>query len=239
MKKTIATCLILSALLCGCQRETGQANDPPDTETEQGTGTNGEQTGTPTDEADTRLAYYEQLVNELQQKVLDLKTEIYANRVEYEAQLDALREQVSSKPPASGETTDGENKDDTTQEPEREQLFSYKIENGAATLTAYRGSDKTVVIPSSLDGYRVVAIGDRAFADHASLTSVVIPEGVTSIGWFAFSGCVSLQTVTIPASVTSISYGAFQNCDSKMTVVCASGSYAERYAQSYGMAVKK
>lgn len=238
MKKTIVLCLIFCALLCGCQKETGQANLPLGTETEQGTWTNGEQTSTPTDEDNTRLAYYEQLVNELQQKVLDLKTEMYANRVEYEAQIDALREQIPSTPPASGETTD-ESKDETENKSEREQLFSYTVENGAATLTAYQGSDKTVVIPSSLDGYRVVAIGDRAFADHASLTSVVIPEGVTSIGWFAFSGCVSLQTVTIPSSVTSISYGAFQNCDTKMTVACVAGSYAEQYARSYGMAVKK
>ncbi len=231
MKKTIAMCLIFCALLCGCQKETGQANDPPDTETEQGTQTNGDSITQTPDGDSTRLAYYEQLVNELQQKVLDLKTEIYANRVEYEARIEALREQVSSAPPVSDVPTDGE--------VEREQLFSYTVENGTATLTAYRGTDKSVVIPSSLDGYSVVAIGDRAFADHASLVSVTIPEGVTSIGWFAFSGCVSLQSVTIPATVTSISYGAFQNCDSKMTVACTSGSYAEQYAQSYGMAVKK
>lgn len=229
MKRTIALCLIFCALLCGCQREMGQANDPADTESEQGTQTSGDSV-TPDGDA-TRLAYYEQLVGELQQKVLDLKTEIYANRVEYEARIEALREQIPSTPPNSDVPTDGE--------VEREQLFSYTVENGTATVTAYRGTDKNVVIPSSLDGCRVVAIGDRAFADHASLTSVVIPEGVTSIGWFAFSGCVSLQTVTIPASVTSISYGAFQNCDSKMTVACASGSYAEQYARSYGMAVKK
>ena len=97
MKKTIVTCLIFCALLCGCQGETGQANQPPaNTETEQGTDTNGAQASTPTDEDDTRLAYYEQLVNELQQKVLDLKTEMYANRVEYEAQIEALREQIPS-----------------------------------------------------------------------------------------------------------------------------------------------
>ncbi len=239
MKKTIATCLMLSTLLCGCQRETGQANVPQDPQSTQGTEAHTNTQAPTPSEDDTRLAYYEQLVNELQQKVLDLKTELYASRVEYEAQIDALREQVSSKPPASGETTDDKIQTDTSQESEREALFSYIVKDGAATLTAYRGSDKRVIIPSSLDGYRVVAIADRAFADHAEMVSVVIPEGVTSIGWFAFSGCVSLQTVAIPASVTSISYGAFQNCDAKMTVACASGSYAEQYARSYGMAVKK
>ena len=56
------------------------------------------------------------------------------------------------------------------------------------------------------DGY--TSIGDSAF-DGASLTSVTIPDSVTSIGNDAFLNCTGLTSVTIPDSVTSIGYGAF------------------------------
>ncbi len=48
-----------------------------------------------------------------------------------------------------------------------------------------------------------------AFDDCTSLTSVTIPNSVTSIGDYAFNGCFSLTNVTIPNSVTSIGDGAF------------------------------
>ena len=44
------------------------------------------------------------------------------------------------------------------------------------------------------------------------MTSVTIPNSVTSIGINAFSGCSGLTSVTIPYSVTNIERGAFQNC---------------------------
>lgn len=64
-------------------------------------------------------------------------------------------------------------------------------------------------IPS--DG-SVASIGNFAFADCKSLTSVSIPNSVTSIGICAFDGCRSLTSITIPDSVTSIGKYAFQGC---------------------------
>lgn len=236
MKRTITLCLIFCALLCGCQKETGNADNQTDmtVKDEQNTQTNQNSTGGG-DGDQTRLAYYEQLVNELQQQVLNLKTEIYANRVEYESRIDELeagRTPEGDSPSNSAPPTQNQGASAATS-------FRYTVENGAVTLTSYIGTGKTVEIPTTIDGCPVVAIGDRAFLDHAALTSVTIPEGVTHIGWFAFSGCVSLKSVTMPASVSSINYGAFENCDSKMTVVCHAGSYAEAYANSYGMIVQK
>ena len=52
----------------------------------------------------------------------------------------------------------------------------------------------------------------------ASLTSVTIPNGVTSIGDVAFDDCSSLTSVTIPGSVTSIGMCAFAYCTSLTSV---------------------
>ncbi|MEI6210222.1 MAG: leucine-rich repeat domain-containing protein, partial [bacterium] len=60
----------------------------------------------------------------------------------------------------------------------------------------------------------VTSIGDYAFFDCTSLTSVTIPSSVTSIGDSAFAGCTSLTSVTFPNSVTIIGRIAFSDCTS-------------------------
>ena len=58
----------------------------------------------------------------------------------------------------------------------------------------------------------LTTISDCMFTNCDNLTSVTIPESVTSIGYGAFSGCSSLTSVTIPNSVTSIGKSAFYDC---------------------------
>ena len=64
----------------------------------------------------------------------------------------------------------------------------------------------------------IISIGNGAFFDNSSLTSITIPDSVTSIGDWAFSSCDSLTSITIPDSVTSIGDNAFSSCDSLITV---------------------
>ena len=55
-------------------------------------------------------------------------------------------------------------------------------------------------------------ICESAFRGCNGLTSINIPDSVTSIGNYAFSGCSGLTSVTIPNSVTSIDNHAFSGC---------------------------
>ena len=58
----------------------------------------------------------------------------------------------------------------------------------------------------------VTSIGDSVFQDCRSLTSIDMPDSVTSIGNMTFYNCSSLTSVAIPDSVTSIGTYAFRNC---------------------------
>lgn len=76
---------------------------------------------------------------------------------------------------------------------------------------------KNTVFPNN-----TYAINGFAFAIR-NLTSIDIPDSVTSIGIGAFSGCTSLTSVTIGSGVTSIGKYAFQIC-SKLTSVTIGNS---------------
>ncbi len=95
---------------------------------------------------------------------------------------------------------------------------------------AFENSSITsVTIPDS-----VTSIGDGAFLKCRSLTSVTIPGSVTSIGDYAFDYCLSLTSVNIPDGVTSIGNRAFSRC-SGLTSVTIPGSVTTigEYAFSY------
>jgi hypothetical protein len=104
------------------------------------------------------------------------------------------------------------------QSAEVEGEFEYTVNNGALTITGYTGRLKNMVIPPTINGRTVVAIGDWTFSGTSAnviarhpgvgLTSVTIPNGVTTIGVNAFWGC-GLTSVTIPNSVTTIGDSAF------------------------------
>ena len=98
---------------------------------------------------------------------------------------------------------------------------NYKSINGnlytknGTTLVQYATGkkDTTFVIPNS-----VTTIGNYAFYNCDSLTSITIPDSVTSIGYSAFYSCNSLISITIPNSVTSIGSYAFSYCNSLASI---------------------
>ena len=61
--------------------------------------------------------------------------------------------------------------------------------------------------------YRVTCIKEKGFSGYPSLTSIIIPDSVTSIGEGTFLDCESLEEVVIGNSVTSIGGEAFCRCE--------------------------
>jgi len=97
--------------------------------------------------------------------------------------------------------------------------FFYTVSNNEATITGYNGTGGAISIPSTLDGYPTVHIGNYAFYDCSSVTSVTIGRNVTTIGDSAFQECSVLTSVTIPDSVTYIGHATFSFCSSLTSIV--------------------
>ncbi len=77
----------------------------------------------------------------------------------------------------------------------------------------------SITIPDS-----VTTIGNYAFYCCTKLTSITIPDSVTTIGRYAFYDCTGLTSVTIGSGVTVISGYAFYNC-SKLTTIIIESEY--------------
>ena len=111
------------------------------------------------------------------------------------------------------------------QDAANEQLFDFEftLDNTAAIVTnyKYKGTAADVTIPSRYKGKPVTTIDHAAFHDSA-VTSVTIPDSVTSISDGAFGFCSQLTNISIPNSVTYISFSAFRACTSLKSITLPS-----------------
>lgn len=89
--------------------------------------------------------------------------------------------------------------------------FAYESVEGGIVIKGYSGEDMSVDIPNTINGKKVVEIGEAAF-DATLIESVVIPESVTKIGKYAFRRCGKLTDVTIKGNVETIETGTFNFC---------------------------
>lgn len=69
--------------------------------------------------------------------------------------------------------------------------------DGTCTITDYTGSGSDAVIPDTLGGLTVTAIGSHSFGYISSLTSITIPDSVTSIEAYAFFKCYGLTAIIV------------------------------------------
>ena len=117
-----------------------------------------------------------------------------------------------------------------------ELMYQASADGKGVSVAKYVDKNLTaIVIPEQISYanylYDVVNIRDYAFWECESLTSITIPNSVTSIGEGAFSECTSLNSISIPNSVTAIGEYAFSECTSLNSIsipnsVTAIGEYA-------------
>ena len=98
----------------------------------------------------------------------------------------------------------------------------------------YSGVD-TIVIPETVTYnaiiYSVTSIGESAF-NHSKLTTITIPNTVTSIGEYAFAYCQKLTSVAIGSGVKTIHMAAFNNC-SALSTITIPANVKEIYNQAF------
>lgn len=109
------------------------------------------------------------------------------------------------------------------QDAANEQLFDFEfiLNNTAVIVTRYKGPAADVTIPSRYKDKPVTAINNAVFPNSA-VTSVTIPDSVTSIHDVSFFNCSQLTNISIPNSVTYIGYSAFSYCTSLKSITLPS-----------------
>jgi len=81
------------------------------------------------------------------------------------------------------------------------------IRSGTGVLTAYRGTEVSLILPPVINGVIITEIGGAAFSGK-HLNEIYLPETITAIGDGAFSGN-NLGFITIPDSVSAVGNQAF------------------------------
>jgi hypothetical protein len=125
--------------------------------------------------------------------------------------------------------------------------WQYAIVDGNATITHYLGAGGAVLIPSELNGLPVRKVGkawldgqvytwptifglnnstitsitipnsvttisDGAFSYLPNLTSVILGNNITNIGQYAFQECYKLENISLPTNLSKIGFAAFRLC---------------------------
>ena len=113
--------------------------------------------------------------------------------------------------------------EDAAKDAANEQLFDFEfiLNNTAVIVTRYNGTAADVTIPSRYKGKPVTMIDHAAFFNSV-VTSVTIPDSVTSIDDNAFGFCSQLTNISIPNSVTYIGFSAFAHCTSLKSITLPS-----------------
>ena len=97
-------------------------------------------------------------------------------------------------------------------------IYEVSANGTYAEVIGYSGTATKIVIADTYNNLPVKTIYQEAFKNDKAITSVVIPDSVTSIGYNAFYYCDSLTSVTIGNSVTSIGDWAFSDCYSLTSI---------------------
>lgn len=126
----------------------------------------------------------------------------------------------------------------TTGLPEKEKLtssyetdgFVVNVYESYSEIVEYKGDETTLTVPDAFMGIPVKSIGEYAFFENETLTSVTLPDSLLVIGGSAFQSCTALTEVVLGSRVEMISQAAFR--DSALEEINLPDSVAEigRYA---------
>ncbi len=110
---------------------------------------------------------------------------------------------------------------------EKDGFRFYVNENNEAVITRYVGSESNVIVPETLNGFKVTALGKLSFSKdyhdtayentthpNNQITSITLPETLTEIGRSAFAGNNSLEIINIPSMLSEIPDECFWHCSS-------------------------
>ena len=224
MKKTLlgvtfAILITVSCLLYSCKSQSNNSLQSQDT--------NGSSEG------------YISVIKDLENQIIEIRQSQYISDAEKNAEINRLKKLIeelkkSSLPKEDIDTPEGDITITPPQDTSQISKFTYETNGNTAIITGYSGSESSVAIPQSIDGYTITEISDDAFISDC-ITEIIIPNGITKIGWFAFKECSSLKKITVPSSVQSIGYAAFPNGNSEFTIICPGNSFVLEYAISYGI----
>lgn len=98
--------------------------------------------------------------------------------------------------------------------------FEYAKAKKGIVIKKYVGTDASVIIPDYIEGIPVIKIADKAFCDMSNVHFLTLPSYLEDIGEYAFQK-TSISSIVIPQYVSSIGTGAFKNCK-KLESVCLS-----------------
>lgn len=102
--------------------------------------------------------------------------------------------------------------------------FVYEVADDKATIIGYNGTETDIVIPETLGGYPVVAIGHKpgtnipVFHSNSDIVSVVLTDTIEELPSGSFWSCSNLKTVDLGSGIKKIGDTAFGACD-KLTAV--------------------
>lgn len=104
-------------------------------------------------------------------------------------------------------------------------IFTYEVnEEDTVTITGFSEYPlENVVVPETLNGKNVVAIGKGAFSGYCDITKVTLPESLKTIEEYAFAYCDGIEEIIIPDGVEVIGENSFCGCSNLMKVILPKG----------------
>lgn len=128
--------------------------------------------------------------------------------------------------------------DEKPTEPETDPIYpqDYEytvLENGTLEITGYNGSDTEIVIPSEIDGMSVTKIGNNAYDSCVSLTSIIIPDNITSISDYSIGYYGVIHYPEYDPETGTSSSGCIEIVkNEELTIYGYAGTAAENYANN-------